>query len=66
VSVTKNEVLTALNKADDFVRGLVLVDGDRVEPPRYASPSFSGEPNLRAQSVNYDLPALLARATEPM
>ena len=28
VTVTKNEVLTALNKPDDFILAVVVVDGD--------------------------------------
>jgi hypothetical protein len=31
VTVTKNEILTALNKQDDFILALVELDGDRKE-----------------------------------
>ncbi len=64
VTITKNEILTALNKPDDFYLAICLVDGDRVDV-RYVRRPFEKEPDFQATSVNYDLPALLAQAQEP-
>jgi len=64
VTVTKNEILTALNKPDDFYLAVCLVDGDRVDV-RYVHRPFEKEPDFQATSVNYDLPALLAQSREP-
>ena len=64
VTITKNEILTALNKPDDFYLAVCLVDGDRVDV-RYVHRPFEEEPDFQATSVNYDLPALLAQAQEP-
>jgi superfamily II DNA or RNA helicase len=64
VTITKNEILTALNKPDDFYLAVCLIDGDRVDV-RYVRQPFEKEPDFQATSVNYDLPALLAQAQEP-
>jgi hypothetical protein len=65
VTLTRNEILTALNKPDDWVLALVEVDGDRAAPPCYLRQPFRREPDFGATSVNYDLADLLGRATEP-
>jgi hypothetical protein len=64
VTVTKNEILTGLNKPEDFILALGLLDGDRVEV-RYVRQPFVREPDFGATSVNYDLEELLAQAEEP-
>jgi|SRR5271157_326797 len=64
VTITKNEILTALNKPDEFYLAICLVDGDSVDV-RYVRQRFEKEPDFQATSVNYYLPALLAQAQEP-
>ena len=64
VTVTKNEILTALNKPHDFILAIVEVDGDK-SVPRYVPRSFRREPDFGVTSVNYDLGELLAKAEEP-
>ena len=64
VTITKNEILTGLNKPDEFVLALVLLDADRAEV-RYLRTPFDQEPDFKATSVNYDLRALLRRSQEP-
>jgi hypothetical protein len=64
VTITKNEILTALNKPEDFILALVVLD--REKPiPRYLRQPFGREPDFGVTSVNYDLDELLARAEEP-
>jgi hypothetical protein len=65
VTLTRNEILTALNKPDDWVLALVEVDGATAAPPRYVRRPFRREPDFGATSVNYDLADLLGRSTEP-
>jgi superfamily II DNA or RNA helicase len=65
VTLTKNEILTALNKPEEFILAVVEVDGDTVRPPRYVRQPFTREPDFGANSVNYDLSKLLARAEQP-
>jgi superfamily II DNA or RNA helicase len=61
VTVTKNEINTALNKPDDFILALVEVDGEAAAP-RYLRRPFQKEPDFAATSVNYDLRDLMAQA----
>ena len=65
VTVTKNEVLTSLNKPEDYILAIVeFQDGD-TEQVHYVRKPFHREPDFGVTSVNYDLPELLARAEEP-
>ena len=64
VTVTKNEILTALNKPDEFILALVEVDGDSTIPHYVRSP-FQTEPEFSVTSINYRLSELLARASTP-
>jgi len=64
VTVTKNEILTALNKPDEFILALVEVDGDAATP-RYVRQPFQTEPDFGVASVNYQMTDLLARAAPP-
>lgn len=65
VTVTKNEILTSLNKPDDFILALVeFLDGDQ-HRVHYLRQPFRREPDFGVTSVNYDFAELLARAEEP-
>jgi len=64
VTVTKNEILTALNKPDEFILALVEVDGEAATP-RYLRQPFQREPDFGVTSVNYHLGELLARSEPP-
>ena len=64
VTVTKNEILTGLNKPDDFILALVEVDG-AAAAPRYVRRPFGREPDFGATAVVYKLGDLLARAGDP-
>jgi len=65
VTISKTQILTALNKPEDFILALVEVDGDLAQPPRYIRSPFQREPDFGVTSVNYDLTELLAKAAEP-
>ena len=62
VTVSKNEILTGLNKPDEFILALVEVDGDDVREPIYLRRPFHREPDFAVTSVNYDIGQLLASA----
>jgi len=64
VTITKNEILTALNKPDEFILAIVEVDGDSTRP-WYVRRPFQREPDFGVTSVNYDLGRLLERAKAP-
>ncbi|MFM7366493.1 MAG: DUF3883 domain-containing protein, partial [Sphaerospermopsis kisseleviana] len=53
VTVTKNEIITALNKPDNFILALVQVDGNN-PTIYYVQKPFSREPDFRVNSVNYN------------
>lgn len=64
VTITRNEMLYALNQADKFVLAVVLVgENDQVDGPYYVTNPFEMEPGWGVASVNYDLKALLEKAT---
>ncbi len=64
ITVTKNEILTGLNKPEHFILAVAILDPDK-ETVRYVRTPFDKEPDFKATSVNYDLAALLAQSQEP-
>jgi hypothetical protein len=65
VTISKTQIMTALNKPDDFILAIVEVDGDTASEPRYIRQPFQKELDFGVTSVNYDLDELLARAEAP-
>jgi superfamily II DNA or RNA helicase len=65
ITVTRNEILTALNKPEEFILAVVEVDGDTALSPRYIRRPFGREPDFGVTSVTYDLAELLMRTEEP-
>jgi SNF2 family DNA or RNA helicase len=65
VTVTRNEILTSLNKPDDYILALVELHADGDHRVRYLRRPFRREPDFGVTSVNYDFAELLARAEEP-
>ena len=64
ITVTRNEILTSLNKPDDFILAVVEFDspGHRVH---YIRQPFQREPDFGVTSVNYSFTELLAKAGRP-
>lgn len=65
VTVTRNEIVTALNKPEDFILALVEVDGKHASEPRYVRQPFDKEPGFTEVSVNHDLKKLLDPSEPP-
>jgi len=81
VTITKNEILTALNKPDNFILAMCIIpplpeaekDKTREEMEEYSGnvktfylrEPFSAEPDFGVTSVNYNLKELLSRGGEP-
>jgi hypothetical protein len=66
VTITKDEILTGLNRPADFILAIGLIDGaSESVRPRYLHQPFTCEPDFNATSVNYQLAALLAQSEEP-
>ncbi len=58
VTVSKNEILTGLNKPDEYILALVEVDGEETRT-RYLRKPFRLKPDFAAASVNYNISELL-------
>jgi len=66
ITVTRNEILTGLNKPDAFILAIVLVDeGSGASEPRYVRKPFKNDPDWDAVSVNYDLKSILKASEAP-
>jgi hypothetical protein len=62
VTVSRNEIMYALNQADKFLLAVVFVDqDDAVDGPHYLRNPFDQEPGWGVASINYDLKALLSK-----
>ncbi len=62
VTVTRNEIMYALNQSDKFILAIVTVDGDRVDGPHYVQKPFTIEPDWAVTSINFDIAQLLSKA----
>jgi hypothetical protein len=65
VTITKNEILTGLNKPEQFILAVVEVDGDNASNITYIREPFGREPDFGVTSVNYKLSELLAKGEPP-
>lgn len=64
ITLTKNEIIAALNKPDQFWLAIVLVnEDDTTEGPYYINGPVSQAPDWAEVSKNLELDALLSRAT---
>ena len=64
VTVTRNEVLTALNKPDDFILAVGQVEEGQ-QKLVYIRQPFQQEPDFAVESINYNLQDLLSRGKSP-
>lgn len=65
ITVTRNEILYALNQSEKFRLAIVLVgENDVVEGLYYVRSPFTKEPDWGVSSINYELQALLEKAEE--
>lgn len=61
VTVSKNEILTGLNKPDEFILAIVEVDGATTHTI-YLKRPFQNKPDITATSVNFDIADLVAHS----
>jgi hypothetical protein len=54
VTVSKNEILTALNKPDEYILAIIEIDGERARTI-YLKKPFRERPDFAATSVNYNI-----------
>lgn len=65
VTVTRNEILTSLNKPEDYILAIVSLD-NHTYPVYYMSSPFQREPDFGVTSVNYSITELLAKDHAPV
>ena len=65
ITVTRNEILTCLNKPDRFWLAIVKVSDGVPSEPVYLKAPFTKEPDFGVTSVNYGIHGLLERAETP-
>ena len=65
ITVTRNEVLTALNKPEDFILAIVRFKENGQHEVRYVREPFGREPDFGAVSVNYRMEELWGRGERP-
>lgn len=65
ITVTRNEILTALNKPDDFILAIVEFSPNQTHAVHYVRQPFRREADFGACSVNYFLKDLISRAEPP-
>ena len=65
ITVSRNEIIYALNQTDKFILAIVIVDGDNHEGLYYIRNPFKSEPDFGVASINYDLGDLLLKAVSP-
>ncbi len=65
ITVSRNEIIYALNQAEKFLLAIVIVDDDSHEGPYYIRNPFNSEPDFGVASINYDLGDLLSKAVSP-
>jgi len=65
ITVTHNEILTALNKPDNYILAIVEFLDDGQHHVHYLRQPFRREPDFGTASVDYNIAKLLARASEP-
>lgn len=58
VTVSRNEILTALNSPDEFILAIVEVDGDKTHTI-YLKHPFKKAPEYATTSINYDIQDLV-------
>ena len=63
-TISKTQILTGLNKPDDFILAIVETDSHTIPKLHYVCYPFQKELDFGVTSVNYNLNELLERAEE--
>lgn len=61
VTVSKNEIITGLNRPEEYILAVVEVDGENTRTT-YLKKPFKSTPDFSATSVNYDIAELMRNA----
>lgn len=61
ITVTKNEILTALNSPENFILAIVQIDGKNLKVT-YLKKPFHSPPDFAVESLNYKISALIKQS----
>ena len=61
MTISKNEILTGLNRPDEYILAIVEVDGQSTRTV-YLKKPFKNAPDFTATSINYDIMDLVRSA----
>ena len=62
ITVSRNEILYALNQADKYWLAIVIVENGTAQGAYYLQNPFTNDPDFGVASINYNLDDLLERA----
>jgi len=62
IMVTRNEIITSLNKPDDYILAIVQISDDFVNEPRYVLQPFDVEPAFGVTAQQFDLNHLISKS----
>jgi len=65
VTLSRNEILTAINSRETFILAIVEVEDGKAGVPNYIEHALYKDPGFSATSVNYNLQELLTNANPP-
>lgn len=65
ITVTRNEIITCLNKPEDYILAVVYVSDGFVHEPKYVWRAFDVEPAFGVTAQQFDLKHLLSLAEPP-
>jgi len=65
VMVTRNEIITSLNKPDSYILAIVQVGSNSVQAPRYVWRPFETEPAFGVTAQQFNINHLLGRSEPP-
>ncbi|MCY4265598.1 MAG: DUF3883 domain-containing protein, partial [Gammaproteobacteria bacterium] len=66
IMVTRNEIITSLNKPENYILAIVQVFEERADSLRYIWKPFEVEPAFGVTAEQFDIKSLLARSEEPI
>lgn len=65
IMVTRNEIITSLNKPEDYILAIVQISQEFVQRPRYVWRPFEVEPAFGVTAQQFDLEHLLSKSEPP-
>ncbi|MCA9473536.1 MAG: DUF3883 domain-containing protein [Pseudomonadales bacterium] len=65
ITVTRNEIITSLNKPEDYILAIVQISQESAQEPRYVWQPFEVEPAFGVTAQQFELKHLLSKSEVP-